>query len=210
MIVIGLTGSIGMGKSATAAMFAEAGAAVWDADAAVARLYGPGGAAVDGVARIAPDCVIGQGPDRAVDRPALRAAVTADPTLIPQLEALVHPLVGEDRAEFLARARAEGREVAVCDVPLLFETGGEARVDVVVVVSAPAEVQRARVLERPGMTQATLDTILSKQTPDAEKRARADFVVDSSRGLDDAARQVRAILDALRRLDGGPPDDGGD
>lgn len=210
MIVIGLTGSIGMGKSATAAMFAEAGAAVWDADAAVARLYGPGGAAVEGVAAIAPACVTGHGPDRAVDRAALRAAVTADPALIPKLEALVHPLVGEDRADFLTRARAEGRAVAVCDVPLLFETGGEARVDVVVVVSAPAEVQRARVLERPGMTQATLDTILSKQTPDAEKRARADFVVDSSRGLDDAARQVRAILDALRSQGDGPPDDGGD
>lgn len=208
MIVVGLTGSIGMGKSTTAGLFAEEGAAVWDADAAVARCYGPGGAAVEGVARLAPDCVTGEGAGRAVDRACLRAAVTADPSLIPKLEAVVHPLVGEDRAEFLDRARAEGRRVAIIDVPLLFETGGEKRVDVVVVVSAPAAVQRERVLARPGMTEETFRTILSKQTPDAEKRARADFVVDTSKGVPEARRQVRAILEALRERAEGPADEG--
>ncbi|MEM1314883.1 MAG: dephospho-CoA kinase, partial [Pseudomonadota bacterium] len=171
MKVLALTGSIGMGKSATAAMFAEEGVPVWDADAAVARVYGPGGAAVPAIAALRPDCVTdgpdGRPEDRAVDRPALRAAVTEDPSLIPQLEAIAHPLVGEDRAAFLAEAKARKAPLALVDIPLLYETGGESRVDAVAVVSAPAEVQRQRVLDRPGMTQKTFETILAKQTPDA-------------------------------------------
>lgn len=193
MFRLALTGSIGMGKSTTAAMFAQAGVPVWDADAAVARLYGPGGAAVAAVARIAPDAVQGD----AVDRAALRAAVVADPGLIAKLEAAVHPLVGADRAAFLADAAASGARIALCDIPILFETGGEAAFDAVAVVSAPAEVQRARVLARPGMTDAAFDTILARQMPDADKRARATWVIDTGQGMETARAQVAAILDDI-------------
>ncbi|SDX11268.1 dephospho-CoA kinase [Albimonas donghaensis] len=198
MILIGLTGSIGMGKSTTSAMFSEAGVPVWDADAAVARLYGPGGAAVEKIAALLPDCVTGEGVARAVDRAALRAAATSDPSVIPALEKIAHPLVGEDREAFIADAKARGCDMAVCDVPLLYETGGETRYDAVVVVSAPAEVQRERVMARPGMTEGTFRTILAKQTPDAEKRARADHVVDTSQGIEAARAQVQAIIAELR------------
>ncbi|MAS43908.1 MAG: dephospho-CoA kinase [Rhodobacteraceae bacterium] len=198
MILIGLTGSIGMGKSTTSAMFSEAGVPVWDADAAVARLYGPGGAAVEKIAALLPDCVTGEGAARAVDRAALRAAATSDPAVIPALEKIAHPLVGEDRETFIADAKARGCDMAVCDVPLLYETGGETRYDAVVVVSAPAEVQRERVMARPGMTEATFRTILAKQTPDAEKRARADHIVDTSQGIEAARAQVQAIIADLR------------
>lgn len=133
-----------------------------------------------------------------MDRAALRARVTADPSILPRIEAIVHPLVGEDRAGFLDEARAAGAELALCDIPLLFETGGDRAFDAVIVVSAPAEVQRERVLARPGMTEETFETILAKQTPDAEKRARADFVVDTGAGLDAARARVREILAALR------------
>ena len=194
MKVVALTGSIGMGKSTTARLFAEAGAAVWDADAAVARVYGPGGAAVAPIRALLPGAVTGEGPEAAVDRAALRAAVTEDPALIPELERIAHPLVAEDRAAFLAEAEAEGRALAVCDIPLLFETGGERAFDAVVVASARPEQQRERVLARPGMTERTFETILAKQTPDAEKRARANYVVDTSRGIPAAAEQVRAIV----------------
>ena len=197
MILIGLTGSIGMGKSTTSAMFSEAGVPVWDADAAVARLYGPGGAAVEKIAALLPDCVTGEGAARAVDRAALRAAATSDPAVIPALEKIAHPLVGEDRETFIADAKARGCDMAVCDVPLLYETGGETRYDAVVVVS-PAEVQRERVMARPGMTEATFRTILAKQTPDAEKRARADHIVDTSQGIEAARAQVQAIIADLR------------
>ncbi|SET38610.1 dephospho-CoA kinase [Oceanicella actignis] len=198
MRVLGLTGSIGMGKSTTAAMFADRGVPVWDADAAVARLYGPGGAAVEAVRAVAPGCVIDSAEGARVDRAALRAAVTADPSLIPRLEQAVHPLVGMDRARFLDEARAQGAPVAVCDIPLLFETGGDAAFDAVVVVSAPPEIQRSRVLARPGMSEETFRAILDRQMPDAQKRARADFVVDTGRGLDHARSRVGAILDAVR------------
>ncbi len=171
-VVIGLTGSIGMGKSTTAAMFAEAGAAVWDADAAVHRLYGDGGAAVPHVAGLVPG-VVRHG---AVDRARLRAAIAADPGLLARLEAVVHPLVAADRASFIASAAAD---VIVCDVPLLFETGSEGQFDAIVVVSAPAEVQRDRVLARGTMSAAEFDAILARQMPDAEKRARADRVIDT-------------------------------
>lgn len=197
MKIVALTGSIGMGKSTTARLFEEAGAAVWDADAAVARVYGPGGAAVPAIRALRADVIKGEGAEAEVDRPALRAAVTEDPSLIPELEGIAHPLVGEDRAEFLARAEAEGRDLAVCDIPLLFETGGETRFDAVVVVSAPPEVQRERVLAREGMTERTFETILAKQTPDAEKRARADHVVDTSQGVPHARDQVRAIVEQI-------------
>jgi dephospho-CoA kinase len=198
MITLGLTGSIGMGKSTTAKLFEEEGVAVWDADAAVARLYGPGGAAVPALGELLPDVVTGEGAQAHVDRDALRAAVAENPDLIPQLERIVHPLVGEDREAFLSNARAESRDFALCDVPLLYETGGEGRYDHVVVVSAPAEVQRERVMKRPGMTEKVFETILAKQTPDAEKRARADFVVDTSRGIPAAREQVRDILAKLK------------
>ncbi|MDF2231194.1 dephospho-CoA kinase [Albimonas sp. CAU 1670] len=198
MKLIALTGSIGMGKSTTAKMFADEGVPVWDADAAVARVYGPGGAAAPMIAELLPHVIAGAGEEMHVDRAALRAAVTADPTLIPKLEKIAHPLVGVDREEFLKQARAEGHDLALCDIPLLFETGGQKRFDAVVVVTAPAEVQRARVLERPGMTEATFETILAKQTPDAEKRAQADYIVDTSQGLDAARAQVKAALAKIR------------
>ena len=197
MIVVGLTGSIGMGKSTTARLFAEAGAAVWDADAAVHRLYGPGGAGARAVAALAPGAVA----DGAVDRAALRRAVLADPGLLARVEAAVHPLVAQDRAAFLARARAEGARVALCDIPLLFETGGEADMDAVVVVTAPPEVQAERVLARPGMTREAFDAILARQTPDAEKRTRANFVIDTGRGIEDARAQVQAVMRVLEGRD---------
>ncbi len=193
MLVVALTGSIGMGKSTTSAMFAARGVLVWDADAAVHRIYGPGGAAVAGVEALFPGVT---GPD-GVDRTALSARVLGDPDRLKQLEALVHPLVGQDRAAFLADARAAGAPLALVDVPLLFETGGQAYVDAVIVVSCDAQTQRRRVLARPGMTEAKLDAILARQTPDATKRSMADFVVDTGQGLDHAREQVAAIHQTL-------------
>ncbi len=193
MLVVALTGSIGMGKSTTSAMFAARGVPVWDADAAVHRIYGPGGAAVAGVEALFPGVT---GPD-GVDRTALSARVLGDPDRLKQLEALVHPLVGQDRAAFLADARAGGAPLALVDVPLLFETGGQAYVDAVIVVSCDAQTQRRRVLARPGMTEAKLDAILARQTPDATKRSMADFVVDTGQGLDHAREQVAAIHQTL-------------
>lgn len=190
MIVLGLTGSIGMGKSATLGLFAEEGCAVWDADAAVHRLYDVGGLAVDPVeAAFAGVAVEGR-----IDRARLAASLAEDPGGFGRLEAIVHPLVAADRIAFFERARADGAEVAVVDVPLLFETGGDALVDAVVVVSAPAGVQRERVLARPGMTVERFEDILSRQTPDADKRARADFVIDTSRGREVARAEVKAVL----------------
>jgi dephospho-CoA kinase len=194
MIVIGLTGSVGMGKSATAAMFAEAGIPVYDADAEVRRLYAPGGPAVAKVEAAFPGVVV----DGAVDRGRLGERVLGDPDALARLNAIVWPLMGEARAEFFRQARETQAEVAVLDIPLLLETGGERNVDKVVVVSAPAEVQRRRVLGRPGMTPAKFDALLAAQMPDADKRARADFVVDTSQDFDHARRQVHAILDSLR------------
>ena len=195
MILIGLTGSIGMGKSTTAAMFAEEGVPVWDADAAVHRLYGPGGAAVGAVEAAFP----GVSGDKGVDRKALGARVHDDPEALRRLEAVVHPLVREDREAFLARASAEGAGVAVLDIPLLFETGAQDLVDVVVVVSAPAHVQRERVLARAGMTEILLAALLERQTPDAHKRAHADHVIDTSLGLDHARERVREIINRVRQ-----------
>lgn len=194
MIVLGLTGSIGMGKSTTAAMFQAMGAPVYDADAAVHALYAPGGAAVALLEAAFPGVV----KDGAVDRAALSAQVVGKPEAMSRLEAIVHPLVGHSRVGFFEGATAAGADVVVLDIPLLFETGGEKAVDAVVVVSAPAELQRARVLERPGMTPEKLDGILARQLPDAEKRARADFVIDTGRGLEPARVQVAEVLAAVR------------
>jgi dephospho-CoA kinase len=193
VIVLGLTGSIGMGKSTTARLFADEGVPVWDADAAVHRLYARGGAAVAPVGEAFPGVV----QDGAVDRKALSARVHGDPAGFQRLEAIVHPLVAHDRQAFLDEARASGAPVAVLDIPLLFETGAADHMDAVVVVSAPAHVQRQRVLARPGMDEARFAALLERQTPDAHKRARADFVVDASKGIDPARLQVREILRAV-------------
>jgi dephospho-CoA kinase len=194
VIVLGLTGSIGMGKSTTAAMFKAAGAPVYDADAAVHALYAPGGAAVPLLETAFPGVV----KDGAVDRAALSAKVVGKPEALARLEAIVHPLVGHGRAGFFEAATAAGADVVVLDIPLLFETGGDRNMDAVVVVSAPAEMQRERVLAREGMTAEKLDGILARQTPDAEKRARADFVIDTGRGLEAAREQVAQVLEAVR------------
>ncbi len=190
MIVVGLTGSIGMGKSTTAQMFRDEGCAVWDADAAVHRLYRPGGAAVAPLTAIWPDAHR----DGAIDRGQLKSIIAADPDALQRIEAIVHPLVAEDRAAFIAASDAD---IVVLDVPLLFETGGDARVDHTVVASVDAATQRERVLARGTMTPAQFDTILAKQMPDAEKRARADFVVITDT-LDHARAQVQAIVADLR------------
>lgn len=191
MFVLGLTGSIGMGKSTTSAFFREAGIPVHDADAAVHRLYA--GAAVAPIAAAFPGTVV----DGKVDRTRLSAIVLKDGAAMKRLEAIVHPLVGEAEREFRAAARARGRPLVVLDIPLLLETGGERRVDAVAVVSAPAAVQRARVLARPGMSDGKLDAILARQVPDAEKRRRAHFVIESGFGLESAGRQVSDIIRAL-------------
>ena len=194
MFILGLTGSLGMGKSTAARFFAEAGVPVHDADAVVHRLYE--GEAVAAIEAAFPGTTAGG----KVDRNKLAARVLGDAAALQRLEAIVHPLVQEAERRLLAEAAANGEKIAVLDIPLLFETGGNRRVDAVVVVSAPPDVQRARVLERPGMTIEKLESILSKQMPDAEKRRRADFVVDSSQGFESARAQVRAILDAVAKM----------
>ena len=194
MMTLGLTGSIGMGKSTIAAMFAEEGAAVWDADAAVHRLYAKDGDGAPAIRDIAPGAIV----DGAVDRGALRAAILDDPDLLKKIESVIHPLVAADRAKALDQARAEGRIVAVLDIPLIFETGATNAFDAIVVVSAPAEVQRERVLARPTMTVEAFEAILAKQTPDAEKRAGADFVIDTGGTFEDSRDQVRKVMDWVK------------
>jgi dephospho-CoA kinase len=193
MFVLGLTGSIAMGKTTTAKLFAEAGAAVYDADAAVHRLYE--GEAVVAIEQGFP------GTTRAgkVDRASLRQRVAGDAPALKFLEEIVHPLVREAEQRFLKDAEAAGAKVAVLDIPLLYETGGESRVDAVVVVSAPAAMQRARALER-GLDLDHLEGLLARQMPDAEKRRRADFVVDTSQGIEPARAQVKAILAAVAKM----------
>jgi dephospho-CoA kinase len=194
MIVLGLTGSIGMGKSTTAKFFAEEGVPVHDADATVHRLYENDAAAA--IEAAFPGTTSGG----RVDRPKLAARVLGDDTARKRLETIVHPLVRESETKFLSEARARRAPVVVLDIPLLYETGGEQRVDAVVVVSAPAEVQRERVLARPGMTEERFTQILAAQVPDAEKRRRADFVVDTSQGFDAARAQVRDILASIAKM----------
>jgi dephospho-CoA kinase len=193
MIVLGLTGSAAMGKSATAQMFAEEGVPVFDADAAVHRLYE--GAAVAPVEAAFPGVTV----NGRIDRERLAAKVLNNPEALKLLESIVHPLVRSVQDEFRREAEASGAPIAVLDIPLLFETGGDKRTDAVVVVTAPAEVQRARLMERPAMTVEKTDALLARQMPDAEKRKRADFVIDTSRGFDAARADVKKILDQLRR-----------
>jgi dephospho-CoA kinase len=175
-------------------MFREAGVPVYDADAAVADLYAEGGAAVEPVGAAFPGVV----KDGAIDREALRQRVLGKPDELKRLNAIVHPLVGKDRVKFFADAEAKGADMVVLDIPLLFETGGHAKMDAVVVVSAPPEMQRERVLARPGMSPARLDAILAQQMADAEKRARAHFVVDTGKGLEPAREQVAEIIAVMR------------
>jgi dephospho-CoA kinase len=191
VIRIGLTGSIGMGKSTTAKMFAAEGVPVHDADATVHALYS--GRAAPLIEAAFPGTVS----DGKVDRTLLSPHVLGKPEAMKKLEAIVHPLVREEEQLFLKRARADHRRIVMLDIPLLFETGSEARVDVVVVVTADAQVQRDRVLARPGMSEDRFEAILAKQMHDAEKRRRAHFLVDTGRGMEAAKRQVRAILKAL-------------
>jgi dephospho-CoA kinase len=190
MIVVGLTGSIGMGKSTTAKMFAEEGVPVHDSDEAVHRLYA--GAAVPAVEAAFPGVTV----DGRIDRTLLGQRVIGNTEAIGRLERIVHPLVRADADAFLARCRASGSPIAVLDIPLLFETGGRERVDKVVVVSAPPDVQRARVLARPGMTPAKFEAILARQVPDADKRQKADFVIETS-NMDTARSAVREIIASL-------------
>ncbi len=188
--VIGLTGSIGMGKSTTARMFADAGLPVWDADEAVHRLYAEGGAGVPAIGEIRPEAIR----NNAVDRAELKAWIAQDPTALEKIERVVHPLVAADRARFLATCDSD---IAVIDVPLLFETGMETSVDAVVVVSAPAEEQRRRVLNRAEMDPDTFATILAKQLPDAEKRKRADYVIETT-SLEAARAGVQSVIADIR------------
>ena len=194
MFILGLTGSLGMGKSATAKMFAEEGVPVHDADAAVHRLYeGEATAAIE--AEFPGTTAAGK-----VDRVKLGKRVLGDEAAMARLEQIVHPLVRRAEQAFLAAAERAGARIAVLDIPLLFETGGEVRCDAVVVVSAPPDIQRARVFERPGMGEEKFAAIIAKQMPDAEKRARADFVVDTSRGFDAARAAVHEILKAVAKM----------
>ena len=201
MIVLGLTGSIGMGKSTTTALVAEHGALIWNADDAVHALYARGGAAVEPVGEAFPGVVV----DGAVDRGRLAEALGRDETAFRRLETLVHPLVAAGRMTDLEAARAAGVKLAVLDIPLLFETGGDRAVDAVVVVSADAATQRRRVLARPGMTAERLEAILARQIPDGEKRRRADFVIDTGRGLDAARTRVAEIVGIVLAPDWKPP-----
>jgi dephospho-CoA kinase len=194
MIILGLTGSIGMGKSTTAKLFEEAGVPVYDADAAVHKIYeGEAAAAIEAA-------FPGTTADGRVDRNKLSAKVVHDPAAMKRLEQIVHPMLGASRQKFLHDAEQSGAPVAVVDIPLLFETGGEKRVDAVVVVTTTPEIQRQRILERDNMTGEKLEAILARQLPDAEKRKRADFVVDTSHGHDPVRARIRDILDQAAKM----------
>ena len=195
MKIIGLTGSIGMGKSATARLFREAGIPVFDSDACVHALYDAGGAAVGPVEAAFPGSLAEDG---SIDRARLSRQLNEDPDGFARLEAIVHPLVGEARQYFLDAARKDGADIVILDVPLLFETGGHEHVDAVIAVHAPHHVRRERVLQRPGMTEDKLAAIIARQTPDSVKLEKADYVVETSGGFDDARQQVGKIIAALR------------
>jgi len=204
MVILGLTGSIGMGKSTTASLFAEAGVPVYDADAAVHLLYE--GEAAPAIEAAFPGTTV----DGRVDRGKLSSRVVHDPKAMKRLEEIVHPMLGASRQRFLQAAQKSGAAVAVVDVPLLFETGGEKRVDAVVVVTTTPAIQRRRILARPNMTEEKLEAILARQMPDAEKRKRANFVVDTSNGFDPVRARIRDILNEAarmtpRRSDSSPP-----
>jgi len=201
MIILGLTGSIGMGKSATASLFRDEGVPVYDADAAVHALYAKGGAAVAPIEAAFP----GVTDNGAIDRQKLRTRVLDDTEAMKRLEGIVHPLAGEAQLDFRHRAKQQGAAFALLDIPLLFETGGDRHCTYTLVVTAPADVQRERVLARPGMTQETFEAILARQMPDADKRARADFVITTAHGFDFARDHVRAIIALMQRIASGGP-----
>lgn len=188
--LIGLTGSIGMGKTTTAGLFADEGVSVWSADDAVHRLYAKGGAAVSKIGNLCPSAIH----DDAVDRVALSSWIASEPHRLPEVEGIVHPLVAADRDDFIASSKAQ---IVLVDIPLLFETGAQQDVNVVVVVSAPAEVQRQRVLARDGMTEAKLDILLAKQLPDAKKRAQADYIIETT-SLEGAREGVKYVLEQIK------------
>src|SRR3954465_7289531 len=194
MLILGLTGSIGMGKSTTAKLFAEAGVPVYDADAAVHKIYE--GEAAPAIEAAFPGTTV----NGKVDRNKLSARVVHDPAAMKRLEQIVHPMLGASRQKFFQHAERSGAPVAVVDVPLLFETGGEKRVDAVVVVTTTPEIQRERILARDNMTNEKLDAILARQLPDAEKRKRADFIVDTSQGRDPVRARIRDILDQAAKM----------
>jgi dephospho-CoA kinase len=195
MIVLGLTGSIAMGKTETARMFAARGVPVFDSDSAVHSLYAQGGDAVPEVAALAPDAIV----NGSVDRRRLTALVQAEPSLLRRIENVVHPLVEAMQREFLENAAAKGADMALLDIPLLFEKSREDDVDVIIVVSAGEQLQRQRALSRAGMTEEKLDFILARQLPDAQKRARADYVIDTSESLAETAREVERVIADVRR-----------
>tara|TARA_A100001391_G_scaffold184661_4_gene152687 strand:+ start:102 stop:695 length:594 start_codon:yes stop_codon:yes gene_type:complete len=195
MKIIGLTGSIGMGKSATARLFREAGIPVFDSDACVHALYDAGGAAVGPVEAAFPGSLAEDG---SIDRVRLSRQLNENPDGFARLEAIVHPLVAEARQHFLDAARKDGADIVILDVPLLFETGGHEHVDAVIAVHAPHHVRRERVLQRPGMTEDKLAAIIARQTPDSVKLEKADYIVETSGGFDDARQQVGKIIAALR------------
>ncbi len=192
---LGLTGSIGMGKSTTAQMFRDLGVPVWDADATVHRLYAAGGAAIGPVSSLVPDAIR----DGAIDRDRLKSALKTDPDLLNRLESVVHPLVAADRARFIAEHA--NAPLIVLDIPLLFETGGAAAVDAVAVVTTDADTQKSRVMARPGMTQTLFDQIMSRQTPDAEKRARADHLIETNT-LENTRARVAELVQQLTKTGG--------
>jgi dephospho-CoA kinase len=194
--LLGLTGSIGMGKSTTAAMFVAEGVPVWDADATVHALYAAGGAAGPAIAALCPQAVV----DGAVERSRLKDWIAEESTALKQIEAVVHPLVGAHRAGFILAATALHVPLCVLDIPLLFETGADAGLDATLVVTAPPDVQRARVLARPGMTEAHLQAILSRQMPDADKRTRATYVIETV-GLEETRNSVRQLLERVTKPD---------
>lgn len=201
MKIVGLTGSIGMGKSETSRMFRENGVRIFDADAAVHQLMATGGAAVEKIETAFPGVKNQEG---AIDRTELGKRVFGEEGELKKLEALLHPMVGEMRTDFVRAAEEDRQKMVVFDIPLLFETGGQENCDYVVVVSAPAEVQRTRVLERDGMTEERFLAILEKQTPDEQKRAQADFIVETDKGLDHAQHQVRDIIRTIEeKIDAG-------
>lgn len=193
MFVLGLTGSLGMGKTTAAAMFANAGVPVFDADSTVHALYARGGAAVAAIAAAFPDTLV----DGAIDRVRLGRRVVGDAAAFQRLEAIVHPLVRASEIAFRARAAREGRRIVLLDIPLLFETHADTRVDVIVVVSTTVDRQRERVLARPGMSAARFDALVGRQTPDAEKRARAHVIIDTGGELEDTERQIADFLRAV-------------
>ncbi len=197
MIIIGLTGSIAMGKTETSRMFQRLQIPTYDADDAVHQLYAKGGEAVKAIDKLCPDVIV----NGKVDRHKLSQKIIRDPKLIPLIENIVHPLVRKKQTEFVETSKRNGARLIVLDIPLLFETGGENRVDKVVVVSASEDVQKKRALERPGMTPEKLDLILSKQVPDKEKREKADYIVETDKGLEHAFRQVQEIVADLSRRD---------